>query len=194
MTSLQKSELRRQLRERRRSLSAHDQRLASHAIDRQLRALPAVRGAKNMALYLANDGEISPDVTLKRLARMGRRCYLPCLNGKALQFRRFRLGQTLIRNRFDIPEPPAARGSALPASALDVILLPLVGFDRKGNRLGMGGGFYDRTLAGLSKTDRPLLIGLAHHCQEVDKLPVQSWDIPLDVVATDKGVHWLRKR
>ncbi|MBB3047326.1 5-formyltetrahydrofolate cyclo-ligase [Litorivivens lipolytica] len=194
MTSLQKSELRRQLRERRRNLSAIEQRIASKALDRQLRTLPALREASKLALYLANDGEISPEITLRRLARMRRRCYLPCLKNKALQFRRFRPGQTLKNNRFQIPEPPPTRGSAVSVNALDVILLPLVGFDRKGNRLGMGGGFYDRTLAGLSKTDRPLLIGLAHHCQEVEQLPVQSWDIPLDAVATDKRVIWLKKR
>ncbi len=75
-----------------------------------------------------------------------------------------------------------------PTWTLDIILLPLVGFDRYGNRLGMGGGFYDRTLARLNHCDmkRPLLIGLAHHCQEVEQLQTQSWDIPLDIIATDK--------
>ena len=184
MTSLQKSALRRSLRERRRGLSVNAQRTASRNLDTQLRALPVLRSARNIALYLANDGEISPYTTLRRLSRMGKRCYLPCLRRTHLAFRSHRPGQTLRSNRFDIPEPAPRRGTDL----------PLVGFDRKGNRLGMGGGFYDRTLARLSPMKRPLLIGLAHHCQEVEQLPVQSWDIPLDAVVTDKSVYWLKQR
>ena len=194
MTSLQKSALRRSLRERRRGLSASAQRSASRNLDRKLRAVSALRSGQTVALYLANDGEISPDTSLRRLSRTGKRCYLPCLQGKHLAFRRFRPSQTLKKNRFGIPEPAPKRGAALPVEAMDVILLPLVGFDRKGNRLGMGGGFYDRTLARLSPMKRPLLIGLAHHCQEVEQLPVQSWDIPLDTVVTDKTVYWLKQR
>ncbi len=194
MTSLQKSELRHSLRERRRGLSACAQRSASRNLDRKLRSAGALRSGQSVALYLANDGEISPEPTLRRLSRMGKRCYLPCLQGKHLTFRRFRPGQTLKINRLGIPEPAPKRGAALPAEAMDVILLPLVGFDRKGNRLGMGGGFYDRTLAGLAPQKRPLLIGLAHQCQEVAQLPVQSWDIPLDAVVTDKATYWLKQR
>ncbi len=194
MTSLQKSALRRSLRERRRGLSVQAQRKASRNLDTQLRALPVLRSARHIALYLANDGEISPYTTLRRFSRMGKRCYLPCLHRTHLAFRSHRPGQTLQTNRFGIPEPAPRRGTDLPVEAMDVILLPLVGFDRKGNRLGMGGGFYDRTLARLSPMKRPLLIGLAHHCQEVEQLPIQSWDIALDAIVTDKTVYWLTQR
>ena len=91
-------------------------------------------------------------------------------------------------NRFGIAEPELGKNPTAPVWTLDIILLPLVAFDRAGNRMGMGGGFYDRTLARLNNSamERPLLIGLAHHCQEVEHLQAQSWDIPLDIIATDK--------
>ncbi len=193
MSNLDKQTLRQQLRERRRQLGAAEQREASLRLDVQLRQQPAFANARHIAFYLANDGEISPRPSLRRLARQYRQCYLPCLNGQALLFRRYRPGQTLQRNRYGIPEPSNRRGNQRPVEALDIILLPLVGFDRSGNRLGMGGGFYDRSLAQLKqrpRQHRPLLIGLAHECQRVNQLPVQSWDIPLDGIATDRGVYW----
>ena len=107
-------------------------------------------------------------------------------------FRRYRPGEKLVANRFGIPEPPHRRGNTLSAKQLDVIFLPLVGFDAAGNRLGMGGGFYDRTLSQLPARNRPLLAGLAHDVQRVDKLPVQRWDIPLDAVVTDRRIYWLK--
>ncbi len=194
MSTLRKQELRRELRDRRNQLSTAQQRLASTGLDIQLRQQTALRKARSIAFYMASDGEISPRPSLLRLARQGRQCFLPCLARKELQFRRYRPGQTLKRNRFNIPEPPAHRALQRSPHRLDVILLPLVGFDAKGNRLGMGGGYYDRTLAKLREHNRPLLIGLAHECQRMKELPVQSWDIPLDAIATDKGFYWFRKR
>ncbi len=103
-------------------------------------------------------------------------------------------------NRFGILEPQLGINTVAPVWTLDIILLPLVGFDRGGNRMGMGGGFYDRTLAqfnvnqGNKGLKRPLLIGLAHHCQEVEQLQVQSWDIPLDIIATDKELIRISKK
>lgn len=92
------------------------------------------------------------------------------------------------RNRFGILEP-AAIGAPMPAKQFDVVLVPLVAFDRAGNRLGMGAGFYDRAMAfrlNNPKTLRPLLVGLAHHFQEVNSLNAQAWDVPLDVILTDR--------
>lgn len=192
MSNHTKQQLRQLLRERRQQLSARDQRTASARLDRQLRRQPALRRARRVAFYLANDGEISPAITLQRLARQGRQCYLPCLNRQTLVFRRHRPGQTLKRNRFNIPEPPA-RAMHRPAQSLDIIFMPLVGFDGRGNRLGMGGGFYDRSLAHLRRNtpgERPLLIGLAHECQRLTQLPTQPWDVALDAIATDRGVYW----
>jgi 5-formyltetrahydrofolate cyclo-ligase len=97
-------------------------------------------------------------------------------------------------NRFGIPEPVVATGDLVDASALDVILLPLVAFDLKGNRVGMGGGFYDRTLEFTRQQPydrRPKLIGLAHEFQYTDALKPSPWDIPLDGIVTDKrAIHF----
>ena len=189
-----KQELRQELRTQRRALSAAQQRQASLRLDLQLRQQPRLRAARHIAFYMASDGELSPRPTLLRLAKQGRQCFLPCLKGKHLEFRRYRPGQTLQRNRFNIPEPPAHRSLARAVRQLDIILLPLVGFDAKGNRLGMGGGFYDRTLSALEQNRRPLLIGLAHEFQRMNQLPVQSWDIPLDAIATDRGFYWCKRQ
>lgn len=77
---------------------------------------------------------------------------------------------------------------------MDIILLPLTGFDARGNRLGMGGGFYDRTLAFRQRAGqrRPLLVGIAHACQEVPLIPSASWDIPLDRIVTDRQASRIR--
>ena len=94
----------------------------------------------------------------------------------------------LKKNCFGILEPVFQKKQLKTALQMDLVMAPLVGFDEQGNRMGMGGGFYDRTLARLNNSamKRPLLIGLAHHCQEVEQLQAQSWDIPLDIIATDK--------
>ncbi|MEQ3639487.1 MAG: 5-formyltetrahydrofolate cyclo-ligase [Alteromonas sp.] len=96
---------------------------------------------------------------------------------------------TLVKNKYNIDEPELACPNVIPTSTIDAILMPLVGFDNKGNRLGMGGGYYDRTLAFTRFTQQsPILIGIAHDEQEVDTLPYASWDIPLDVIVTPKRV------
>lgn len=93
----------------------------------------------------------------------------------------------MVCNRFGIPEPRRSQ-RRLPPWLLQLVLMPLVGFDKRGGRLGMGGGFYDTTFAFKHQKmgARPTLIGLAHACQEVESLPLAHWDVPLNAIATDK--------
>ncbi|CAI3810643.1 5-formyltetrahydrofolate cyclo-ligase [Pseudomonas sp. MM223] len=101
-------------------------------------------------MYLPNDGEIDPRLLLREAQRRGKRTYLPVLHAwprTRMVFQRFEQGEKLKPNRFRIPEPVTDRKRQRPIWALDLILLPLVGFDEVGGRLGMGGGFYDRSLA-----------------------------------------------
>ncbi len=187
--------LRRRLRAARRNLDQRRQQANAHAIVRHLRRAHVLRGATRIALYVAADGE--PDIwsLVERLPARGRAWYLPVLRGHVpgrLWFVRHRLGEPLRPNRFGIPEPRRRGRQILPVHALDLVLMPLVGFDDQCHRIGMGAGFYDRTLAPLRRRQhwrRPLLVGIAHECQRMDRLAPQPWDVVLDAVVTEAGVY-----
>lgn len=194
--SLDRRELRRELRRRRRALPPHQRRLASRELCRRLRSLPELQRARRVALYLPNDGEIDPRPLIDWLVARRAQVYLPVLrplSDNRLWFVRYHAGTRMTRNRFGIAEPDtrfgAHRANRLPAWALDTVLLPLVGFDDDGQRIGMGGGFYDRTFAFVRhRRPSPRLIGLAHDCQRVGSLPVASWDVPLDAIVSDRRI------
>lgn len=186
-----RSAIRRQMRRRRNSLTPLEQEIAGHHLGRLLQRQPFFHRSKRIALYIASDGEIDPSYVLEAGLRRNKQCLLPVLHpvrpGR-LWFRRVNYGSHLEANRFGIPEPQAGR--LTPGMGLDVVLLPLVAFDRYGGRLGMGAGFYDRSFAfkNQSRRQSPLLVGLAHSCQEADQLPVARWDIPLAAVVTEKDI------
>lgn len=188
--------LRRELRRRRRALTTDDQQRAARALCRQLRCLPEVQRARRVALYLPNDAEIDVSLLLPWLKRRGAKAYLPVLrplSDNRLWFVHYHDATPMVTNRFGIQEPhsrhSAHRARRLPPWALDLVLLPLVGFDDQGNRMGMGGGFYDRSFAfARSRTPRPRLIGVAHDCQRMRQLPIASWDVPLDAIVSDVRV------
>lgn len=190
---LSRPALRRKLRQARRALTPLQQRLAAQALYRQLAQHPLFRRAKHIALYLPADGEIDPQPLMKAAQKRGKATYLPVLSDwpkTHMTFQRVGIGERWTRNRFGIAEPVPNRGQQRPAWALDLLLLPLVGFDPQGGRLGMGKGFYDRTLAylGMRKNwHTPTLLGLAHECQKVDRLELASWDVPLMGTVTDGG-------
>lgn len=183
-----KKALRKQLRQRRRQLSPLQQRQAARALFRRVACTPAFRFSSSIAFTLPRDGEISPQRLLEAALRRGKRCYLPVMSrfgADRLRFRRVRKGSALSsRNAMRIPEP--TRSALCPPRALSLVLLPLVGFDARCNRLGMGKGYYDQTFAFLRHSRRrPLLIGLAHECQRVEQLETNVWDLPLHAIATD---------
>ncbi|MHC5347569.1 5-formyltetrahydrofolate cyclo-ligase [Metapseudomonas furukawaii] len=188
--------LRRLLRQARRALTPQQQKQAARNLYRQLAQHPLYRRARHVALYLPANGEIDPRPLLREAQRRGKRTYLPVLNAwprEKMVFQRLLPGERLRKNRFRILEPRANAAQQRKIWALDLIMLPLVGFDEGGGRLGMGGGFYDRSLAYLArrKTWRsPSLIGLAHECQKVDRLELAAWDVPLQATVTDR--RWYR--
>lgn len=189
-SSSDRQSLRRILRTRRRALSVFAQKKAARELARRLAALPVLRKAQRIALYLPVDGEIDTRILRHQTRLSGRKFYLPVLRKfpeSTLAFARWHSGKALQRNRFNIPEPVGR--TIFLARKMDVILLPLTGFDAKGNRLGMGGGFYDKTLAFKNRTaaSKPCLIGVAHHCQQVSALMAAPWDVPLDFVVTDEN-------
>lgn len=186
--------LREELRSRRRALSGAQQALASERLALSLLNDPELFRTRHVAIYLANDGEIDPQCYITQGRKRGIQFYLPVLHpvhrGK-LVFSPFDEETVLTSNRFGIPEPDFKSAFKRPPWALDAVLMPLVGFDTDGGRLGMGGGFYDRTFAFTRYAPRmaPKLIGLAHACQRVDALPVESWDIPLHAIVSDQGKY-----
>lgn len=192
-TALSRAQLRRHLRAQRRALSPHAQRQAAHCLYKQLAQHPLFRRARQIALYLPNDGEIDPRPLLRAAQKRGKATYLPVLSPwpqSKMVFQRVRAGQPLRKNRFGIYEPQRNCKQQRKVWALDLVLMPLVGFDRHGARLGMGGGFYDRSLAYLSlrkNWHKPTLLGLAHECQRVERLDMASWDVPLQGTVTDKA-------
>lgn len=184
----QKSQLRRSLRNARNALSKPQQELAGQHLEQVICHSEFFLNAQHIAIYLANDGEIDPHYVLTQAVAAGKSCYLPVLTPEGkLWFSLYQPGDDLQHNHYGIPEPK--QSSRLPAEQLDLVLMPLVGFDRLGGRLGMGGGFYDKTFEWIKTQPQlraPKLLGLAHHCQEVERLELASWDIPLSAIATDK--------
>ncbi|AJO81319.1 5-formyltetrahydrofolate cyclo-ligase [Pseudomonas sp. MRSN 12121] len=189
---LSRPQLRRMLRKARRALTASEQRRAADGLYRQLAQHPSFRRARHISLYLPNDGEIDPRPLLRAAQRRGKATYLPVLSAwprTKMVFQRVRPGEKLRPNRFRIAEPRVSLARQRKVWALDLVLLPLVGFDETGGRLGMGGGFYDRSLAYLARRKswrKPTLLGLAHECQKVARLDQASWDVPLQGTVTDR--------
>lgn len=189
---LSRPQLRRLLRKTRRSLSRAAQRKAAEGLYRQLAQNPLFRRARHVSLYLPMDGEIDPRLLMREAQRRGKKTYLPVLSPwprTRMVFQRIRPGDRLKPNRFRIPEPHINLRQQRRIWALDLILMPLVGFDDQGGRLGMGGGFYDRSLAYRARRgawQKPVLLGLAHECQRVEKLAIASWDVPLQGTVSDK--------
>lgn len=181
----EKYRLRERLRRLRLELGPAEQQAAAVALARHVNHLPDWAGVRRLALYLARDGEIDTGPLAAHCRERGIALYLPVLEpGKRLAFAEWRGDLALVPNRFGIHEPPPSSPRCEPAE-LDVVCLPLVGWDRAGGRLGMGGGFYDRTLGGWKG---PLLVGLAHSCQEVSRVPRDPWDVPLDFIATGSAL------
>ncbi len=187
-SDLSRRSLRRSLRARRRAVPAGERRRAARRFADNLGRTLGPRRFRHVALYLAGDGELDPLPAMAQARFQNARLYLPALDRVQrgqMHFRLWRREQRLRANRFGIGEPPR-RQRARAAWALDAILVPLVGFDDRGHRLGMGGGFYDRALQDLERRPRrPRLIGVAYEFQRLPRLANAAWDRPLDQVITD---------
>lgn len=183
-----KRQLRTRIRKARRSLSALEQKKAAIQLQRQLNKNPSFKYAKHIALYLPNDGEVGTQPAIQQAWKNGKAVYLPVLDPIRkgyLWFVEYKANSIMCKNTFGISEPNPKFNRRISARFLNAVGLPLVAFDNQGNRLGMGGGFYDRTFEFcLRPGNKPKLFGLAHQCQRVDALPTESWDIALtDIIA-----------
>lgn len=182
--------LRRELRQRRRDLPAATRIAAANALADRLLALPFLPSSGFVAGYWAMDGEIGLHAFQLRLPPTLTYC-LPMLHAdESLRFAPWRAGAPLVTNRFGIPEPDLDPEDAMPASAMAMLVLPLVGFDARAARLGMGGGWYDRSLAFRhARPAPPWLVGAGFAVQQVDALPLEAWDVRLDAVCSEAATH-----
>lgn len=154
---------------------------AQHFVDSEL-----FKTSHHIACYFPLPKEFDTTPIIDAIWQAKKNCYLPIVSpDKKLHFIRYEKNDELVPNRFNIPEPMLHGENFFPAQQLDVVLLPLIGFDLKGHRLGTGGGYYDRTFNFLKTVpSKPLLIGLGYTIQQAGELPHDEWDVPLDGVLT----------
>lgn len=188
------AEIRRLKRAQRQALSTVDQQRHSQCLCDNLSNQKNYRNSQHLGCYLANDGEIDPYLLIEHAWFANKNVYLPILSPikNSLYFAPYDEHSEFRLNRFGIAEPICHPSEWIKASQLDLLLLPLVAFDLDGNRVGMGGGFYDRTLAYLQHRRhwrKPELVGLAHEIQKADHLNRQNWDIPLNGIITEKRYY-----
>ncbi|OOF13719.1 MULTISPECIES: 5-formyltetrahydrofolate cyclo-ligase [unclassified Salinivibrio] len=186
-----RQQIRQQVRHARRQLSAEQQERAAHAVMTRFMALPSVIASQHIALYLSFDGELDTAPLINACWQAGKSVYLPVVHPFSqghLLFLHYTPTTPMQSNRYGIAEPKLDIRYLLPTHQLEVIATPLVAFDDCGQRLGMGGGYYDRTLA-LCAHPSATAVGLAHDCQHWGQLPTEQWDMPLPHVLTPSH-HW----
>ena len=189
-----RKDLRHKLRARRRALDAVSRQAAAQKLAALIADLDCYRSSRHIAAYMAVEGEMDPEPLMRRADRDGKQLYLPRLaagRARMLQFIRWTPGTRMQPNRIGIPEPADDRDGEILPEKLDLVLTPLVAFDRHGQRLGTGGGYYDHTFAFLKNgATRPLLLGLAYEFQCLEHIETQPWDVPLNSVVTDQHVYY----
>ncbi|MEC7460111.1 MAG: 5-formyltetrahydrofolate cyclo-ligase [Pseudomonadota bacterium] len=177
----------------RKRLSEEEQAAAAAVLSSLVTAQDFYQSATKIAFYLAVDGEIDPQPLLSQALIQGKTCFLPVVKQRdeqLLSFAPYDSATGLVENQWGIAEPPAPATEISP-TGFDLVLVPLVAFDRECYRLGMGKGFYDRTFSFkiFDRSSQPLLIGLAHECQLADGLPNEGWDVRLDAVVTAEKIY-----
>lgn len=185
----QRRELRQALRTKRRALPPQERIAAADGLAKQLLALPFAPQSGHVAGYWALDGEIALHAWQLRLPRDCAYCLPVLCEDNLLRFAAWRAGEPLVSNRYGIPEPDVPASALIEARSLALIVLPLVGFDQRGHRLGMGGGWYDRTLAYRHEqaSPPPYLVGAAFALQQIPPIDAAHWDVQLDAVCTESA-------
>jgi 5-formyltetrahydrofolate cyclo-ligase len=178
--------MRRLLRQRREELPLKVRIQAAHAATQLLLQAPIFQASKHIACYRAFKSEIDTTFLIQHIWAQGKSCYLPVLNEDkqraTLKFVPYQALDKLHSNRYGISEPNPTL-TPIPLHELQLIIVPLVAFDRAGHRLGMGGGYYDQTFHAHPSLK---LVGFAYACQEVQAIPVDPWDVPLHAIVTER--------
>ena len=180
------------IKEKRSQLSEKELSLTSKAITERIRSFKFPKELTKIGIYYAVNNEVDVHPLCKILWQESKRVYLPIVEKKKLLFGEYRDTSNLKNNRFKIPEPIVGIESQISAFELDLIFMPLVAFDPMGNRIGMGGGFYDRTLDNKQLDNdlkKPILVGVAYEFQKQNQIQPNSWDIPLDMIFTESKIY-----
>lgn len=179
--------LRQKLRAARRAIPAAERIGAADTLAQRLLALPFAPEQGHVAGYWAMDGEIALHGWQLKLPPPLVYC-LPVLCNDILRFAPWRPGAALVTNRFGIPEPDVPRERLIGAINMALVVVPLVGFDAHGHRLGMGGGWYDRSFGfRIEHAAPPWLVGAGFAAQQLDAIATQTWDVPLDAICSERG-------
>ncbi len=189
-----KDQLRNRLITKRSTQSTEAQREKSDRICHFIHQSDIFIKATKVALYHAVRGEVDlSDIVSTTIHQKNKQLFLPVLSqqqDQGLVFAPIHENSEYQNNQFSIPEPICKEEEYILAEQLDLILVPLLGFDIQGNRLGMGGGYYDRSLAfKQQKNKKPISIGIAYDFQKVSALTAEPWDVGLDMIATESGLH-----
>jgi len=184
--------IRSQMRQQRRNVDLHERQQAAALISNEILRSPLFMKARHIAIYLSNDGEIDLSSVFHAAWQRGKHCYLPVLSryGKKLSFAPYTADSFMKNNRFGIPEPVVTKREIRSPHQIDLVLAPMVAFDEHGNRMGMGGGYYDRSFGFLRRQQHwqhTRFIGTGYAFQQVTQLPAQIWDVPLDGAFTECG-------
>ncbi|PKH01263.1 5-formyltetrahydrofolate cyclo-ligase [Psychromonas sp. MB-3u-54] len=185
---LSRTEIRHQIRTTRRDLSGLQQKRDADRLFSRLIKHSRVQQAGKISVTLAYDGEIDTLRFVEWCWKNNKTIYLPVIHPfhkGHLLFLEYTTKTEMVLNQHGIFEPKLNQLNTCPMNDLDLIFTPLVAFDTQGNRIGMGGGYYDRMLAPWFKDKTgPYPIGLAHDCQQIEQLPVEEWDVPLPEIIT----------
>ena len=204
----ERASIRHSVRIKRNALSHTEQNVAANNIALKLQSLAHIKAATHIAIYLANDAELSLQPFIYWCWQHNKQVYLPVIHPFSkghLLFLHYSQHTKLVKNTYGITEPKLDVNSVIPIEQLEIILTPLVAFDNTGARIGMGGGYYDRTLAywysiyqqqlteqteqarqakATQKVQKNHPIGIAHDCQHLAHIPSQTWDVPLPEIIT----------
>ncbi len=186
----EKKRLRQLLIQQREALDSTVQMQHAERVAQWVNQTAAFQQASHLAFYLPVKGELSPLPLLNLALEAQKYCYLPQLTlDNRLRFFKVMQDSTLVENQYGILEPISSPQTEIKADNLDLVFLPLVGFDPKCQRLGMGGAYYDRTFSFRKIKHKPFLIGLAHDCQGVPAVPQNDFDVKLDMVVTEIKIY-----
>lgn len=185
---LNKVSIRKSLREKRRAITQPERQLAAHLAAQRFIAQPFFKNSQNIGCYIANQEEFDCLPIIQALWQAQKNCYIPRLSKsqeKIIEFAHYQENTPLLPNCYYILEPQGTH--IIAPEELDLVILPLIGFDLHGNRLGMGAGYYDRTFAFLLKKTqkKPIMIGLGYTHQKIDTIPHDPWDISLNYMLTE---------